>query len=203
MLAGGRNWSELTATGAQAAIRRRRRNRGDDVQKRADRALMLVQMGELSAGRLALDGAQVSDGNQATLKALTDTRRRPPVPRAPLLQFVLESQPEVFSLDEGLFVQSLHYEPAEFRTTHVGKLRKALNGTRPAAASWGDELRKGLVSCNLTVGTVSRCCFHNELRSVVIRRNSAFSIVRCVGARMGWSLQQNWGMAGRLLTSWD
>ena len=76
-------------------------------RKRADRALKLVQMGELSAGRLALDGAQVADGNQATLKALTDTRRRPPVPRAPLSQFVLESQPEVFSLDEGLFVQSL------------------------------------------------------------------------------------------------
>ena len=85
----------------------RRRNRGDDVHKRADRALKLVQMGELSAGRLVLDGAQVADGNQATLKALTDKRRRPPVPRAPLSQFVLESQPEVFSLDEGLFVQSL------------------------------------------------------------------------------------------------
>ena len=48
-----------------------------------------------------------------------------------------------------------------------GKLRKALYGTRPAAASWRDELRKGLASCNFTVGTVSRCCFHNELRSVV------------------------------------
>ena len=56
--------------------------------------------------------------------------------------------------------------PAEFRATHVGKLRKALYGTRPAAASWKDQLRKGLVSCNLTVGTVSRCCFHNELCSV-------------------------------------
>ena len=77
----------------------------DDVQKRADRALKLVQMGELSAGRLALDGAQVADGNQVTLKVLTD--RRPPVPRATLSQFVLESQPEVFFLDEGLFVQSL------------------------------------------------------------------------------------------------
>ena len=56
--------------------------------------------------------------------------------------------------------------PAEFRATHVGKLRKALYGTRPAAASWGDELRKGLVSCSLNVGTVSRCCFHKELCSI-------------------------------------
>ena len=36
---------ELTATGVQAAIRRRRRNQ-DDVQKRADRALQLVPMGQ-------------------------------------------------------------------------------------------------------------------------------------------------------------
>ena len=64
------------------------------------------------------------------------------------------------------FVELLDYVPAEFRTTRVGMLRKALYGTRPAATSWRDELRKGLVSCSLTVGTVSRCCFHNELCSV-------------------------------------
>ena len=40
------------------------------------------------------------------------------------------------------FVELPDYMPAEFRATHVGKLRKALYGTRPAAASWGDELRK-------------------------------------------------------------
>ena len=110
---------ELTATNAQAAIRRRRRNH-DQVQKRADGALKLVQMGELSAGSLALDGAQVADGNQATLKALTDTRRRPTVPRAPLSQFVLESQPEVFSLDEGLFVQSLPHPDEEQQLAFLG-----------------------------------------------------------------------------------
>ena len=60
------------------------------------------------------------------------------------------------------FVELPDYVPAEFRTTHVGKLRKPLYGTRPAAASWRDELRKGLVSCCLTVGSVSRCCFRNE-----------------------------------------
>ena len=71
---------ELTATSAQAAIRKRRNH--DDVQKKADRALKLVQTGDLSAGWLALDGAQVADGNQAFLKAVTDTRRRPAVLRA-------------------------------------------------------------------------------------------------------------------------
>ena len=35
------------------------------------------------------------------------------------------------------FVELPDYVPAEFRTTHVGKLRQALYGTRSAAASWG------------------------------------------------------------------
>ena len=52
------------------------------------------------------------------------------------------------------FVELSDYVPAELRTTHVGMLRKASYGTRPAAASWGDELRKGLVSCSLSVETV-------------------------------------------------
>ena len=69
----------------------------------------------------------------------------------------------------GTPLLSCHTVCAEFRATHVGKLRKALYGSRPAAASWGDELRKGLVSCNLTDGNVSRCCFHNELCSVAGR----------------------------------
>ena len=43
------------------------------------------------------------------------------------------------------FVELPDYAPAEFRATHVAKQRKALYGTRPAAASWRDELRKGLV----------------------------------------------------------
>ena len=34
------------------------------------------------------------------------------------------------------FVELPDYLPAAFRTTQVGKLRKALYGTRPAAASW-------------------------------------------------------------------
>ena len=53
------------------------------------------------------------------------------------------------------FVELPDYVPAGFPATYVGKLRKALHGTRPAAASW-----------KLTVGTVPRCCFHNKLRSV-------------------------------------
>ena len=81
---------------------------------------------------------------------------------------VFDVRREYFYAEEkrDTFVELLDCVPAEFRATHVGKLRKALYGTRSAAASWGDELRQRLISCNLTVGTVSRCCFHTELCSV-------------------------------------
>ena len=41
------------------------------------------------------------------------------------------------------FVELLDYVLAEFRRTQVGKLRKALYGTRPAAASWRRWVEKG------------------------------------------------------------
>ena len=64
------------------------------------------------------------------------------------------------------FVELPDYVLVEFWATHVGKLHKALYGTRPAAVSWGEELRTGLISCNFTVGNVSRCCFPFDPRSV-------------------------------------
>ena len=51
------------------------------------------------------------------------------------------------------FVELPDHVPADMRVSHVGKLRKALYSTRPAAASWGDELG---VSCGLVVGTQKR-----------------------------------------------
>ena len=78
-------WAELieastrpSTRGSEAAVRRRRRDQGDNVSKRADRALELVQMGELSAGRLALEWAQIAPRDDVTCKALTDATRRPP-----------------------------------------------------------------------------------------------------------------------------
>ena len=52
---------------------------------------------------------------------------------------VLDVRRAYFHAEEkkDTFVELLDYVPAEFRTTHVGQLRKALYGTRPAAASWG------------------------------------------------------------------
>ena len=57
-------------------------------------------MGELSAGRQALEGACLAPGNLATLGVLTDLDRRPPVPRRALSQEIRQSEPrDPFVLD--------------------------------------------------------------------------------------------------------
>ena len=95
----------------QAAIlsaRRRRRERTGDVERRAARAVRFVQMGELSAGRQALEGAEVAPGTRRTLDKLRDPVRRPPEPREPLPQAVSSARPaQAFILDDDLFLQNL------------------------------------------------------------------------------------------------
>ena len=65
---------------ALARSRRRRGDGRDTVEKRARRAFHMVQLGELSAGRQALEGAAVAPGNKTTLSALKDPTKRPPSP---------------------------------------------------------------------------------------------------------------------------
>ena len=77
----------------------------------------------------------------------------------------------------------------------LGSRAKALCGTRPAAASWRDEWRKGLVSCGLSVGIVSRCCFHNESCSVAgtVHGDDIFVAgPRQDVAKMGTTLKKRW-----------
>ena len=57
---------------SRAQCRKRRRHHEDDLERRAGRALSLVQMGEVSAGRQALEGAPVAPGNRETLNQLQD-----------------------------------------------------------------------------------------------------------------------------------
>ena len=89
--------------------RKRRRQRPDDeLKRRAERALVLVQMGELSSGRQALEGASLAPGTRQTLEALRDPNRRPPLPRDPLPQVIREHQPSVsFALDAQKFASNL------------------------------------------------------------------------------------------------
>ena len=70
--------------------------------------------------------------------------------------------------------------------------------------AWGDELRKGLVSCNLTVGTVSRCCFHNELRSVAgtVHGDDIFVAgLRQDISKMGATLKERWETRDQMIGS--
>ena len=67
-----------------------------------------MQLGELSSGRQALEGASVANGTQQTLEALRDPDRRPPLPRDPLPEAILEHEPEVrFSLEAHRFAANL------------------------------------------------------------------------------------------------
>ena len=62
------------------AQRRGQRQRGDDVGKRAERAPVVRDDGEISSGRQALEGEAVAPRTEATLNLLQDAERRPPVP---------------------------------------------------------------------------------------------------------------------------
>ena len=93
---------------AMVSQSRRRRTQQDSVERRADRAEALVCMGELSAGRQALEGAPVAPGNDRTLRELRNPVRRPPQLRAPFSEDLLTAQPEIpFQLDQGLLVKNL------------------------------------------------------------------------------------------------
>ena len=69
---------------------------------------MLVQMGELSSARQALEGASLAPGNRTTLNELTNVARRPAVPRDPLPHDLLVYEPERgFELDHEKFLKNL------------------------------------------------------------------------------------------------
>ena len=88
--------------------RKRRRQRPDDeLQRRAERALSLVQMGELSSGRHALEGASLAPGTRQTLEALRDPNRRPPLPRDPLPLIRKHHLSVSFALDAQRFASNL------------------------------------------------------------------------------------------------
>ena len=106
----GESLQRLRASGQcdeKAAVGRRRRRRrriAADVEQRATRAEMLIQLGELSSAREALEGCEIAPGTTTTLDALKDQRRRPALPRAPLPHDVMDFEPEVpFQLHEALW----------------------------------------------------------------------------------------------------
>ena len=75
--------SEAWGAVASRSFQRRRKAQTDTSERRAERAESDL-MGEVSAGRHALEGAPLAPGTQRTLDQLRDPVRRPTVPCAPL-----------------------------------------------------------------------------------------------------------------------
>ena len=85
-----------------------RRRQVDDLEMRVTRAEMLVQLGELSSARQALEGAALAEGDRHTLTVLTDANRRPPVPRDPIPPELLHHVPaRSFKLDTDRLCRNL------------------------------------------------------------------------------------------------
>ena len=106
-------WLQLLAAGEDAAesrvrgSRRIRSNFSESVERRAERAQQLANLGELSSARLALEGSALAPGNLATLRSLTNPARRPARPREPVPQSVTDHRAGVFSLDSEGFLRNL------------------------------------------------------------------------------------------------
>ena len=81
--------SQSSEAQAHQSSSRRRHNQVDSLEKRANKGLSLVQIGELSAARV-VEGAEVAPGTLATLRELTNPERRPPRPRQELSQEVAQ-----------------------------------------------------------------------------------------------------------------
>ena len=93
---------------AVARQRQGRRGQQDTIENRTRRAEMLVQLGELSSARQALEGPSLAPGTEATLSKLTDETKRPCRPWEPLLRGVVGHAPVTpFDLDEKLFLRCL------------------------------------------------------------------------------------------------
>ena len=69
---------QAAAEAHKAGVLRRRHRQVDSVEKRAERAQALVELGELSSARQALEGATCAPGDDMTRAALTNPARRPP-----------------------------------------------------------------------------------------------------------------------------
>ena len=122
---------------ATAHARKRRTHQVGDVQRRAARALALVQMGELSAGRQALEGAELAPGSEETLRELRNPLKRPPRARAPLPPRVLEHDPgRPFELEEDRFAQVLR---SSRRGAAAGPSGMTSDHLRPVLDSVGDS----------------------------------------------------------------
>ena len=100
---------------------------GDDVERCFMKAERLIELGELSSARQALEGAAEAPGDQAKLDKLQDECCRPQQPRELLPPDMMTFEPEIeFQLDEKMFGKNLRSAkrgvaggPSGMMTKHV------------------------------------------------------------------------------------
>ena len=128
--------SVLDSESAHFSACRKRRRSKLGIEQRAPRALRCVLDGELSAGRQALEGAELARGTRETLDALKDRERRPPNLH-PLPDRVVNHVPHTpVSLDPELFAQT---SVAEFE---AGRGSRSFRNDGRASASDAREYRR-------------------------------------------------------------
>ena len=120
---------------AVSTRRRRRRAGGDDIQRRAEKAKVLVQLGEVSSGRHALEGASLAPGTNVTLRELQDPNKRHPVSREKLPNEFFVRQERLFDLDHDRFAKNLRVSK---RGAASGPSGMTANNLRPLL---DDEVR--------------------------------------------------------------
>ena len=102
------------------AFQRKWRTQTDTPERRADRAQSLVVMGEVSAGRHALEGAPLAPGTQRTLDQLRDPVRRPTAAYAPLPEALLNHHAERNILDgQDTLLERISSELDKTRHLHL------------------------------------------------------------------------------------
>ena len=165
-------WLELLSASAEASksaadIRARRsRTRMDPMDQRVQRAEALLSMGEISAARHALEGSPVAPGSEETHNAVTDANRRPPEPRDPIPEDILQIEPvRPFELDKEGFLQNLRKArrgaaggPSGTRTEHLRPLLDNIEDSNKfyeiaeafAQAQISDEILSAIRVCQLT-----------------------------------------------------
>ena len=133
-------WIQLVAASEacddKAAVARRRQGRRgqDTIENRTRRAETLVQLGELSSARKALEGASLAPGTEATLTVVTNVEKRPSRPREPLPREVVEHAPVTpFDLDEKMFLLCLRFSRRDAATGPSGMTTEHL---RPLLDEW-------------------------------------------------------------------
>ena len=186
--------SEGHATAAlKSRSRRRRRNQSveQDLERRAARAESLAHMGELSAARLALEGDSVAQGDDATLSALRDPERRPPVLRDPIPEDILSTRPEVpFNLDSDRLARNIRSArrgaaggPSGMTVDHIRPLLESEADTAGFSSMCLDFARAEIPSDVLTLLKMGRVTAlrkpNGKIRGIFI-----LDIMRRLAARM-------------------